>query len=63
MARSMRVHTCLSMQFFYQSIKYACEVSNALPRKNLQNEKGEPTTLFFLALKVKPHLGKFKVPE
>eukprot|EP00957_Ditylum_brightwellii_P199185 15183649-Ditylum_brightwellii.AAC.1 len=33
---------------------YACEISNALPGKNLKNEKGEPTTPFFLAFKAKP---------
>eukprot|EP00957_Ditylum_brightwellii_P102421 7807131-Ditylum_brightwellii.AAC.1 len=48
MARLMRVHAWLSRQIFYQSIKYACEVSNALPGKNLKNEKGEPATPFFL---------------
>eukprot|EP00957_Ditylum_brightwellii_P175117 13332773-Ditylum_brightwellii.AAC.1 len=57
----MRVHTCLPMQFFYQSFKCACEISNAFPGKNIKNEKGEPTSPFFLVFKVKPHLEKFKV--
>eukprot|EP00957_Ditylum_brightwellii_P154109 11728512-Ditylum_brightwellii.AAC.1 len=57
----MRVHAHLPIQFFYQSVKYACEISNALPGKKLKNEKGEPTTPFFLAFKVKQRLGKFKV--
>eukprot|EP00957_Ditylum_brightwellii_P206338 15347910-Ditylum_brightwellii.AAC.1 len=61
MDRSMRVHACLPMQFFYQLAKYTYEISNALPGKNLKNEEGEPTTTFFLAFKVKQHLGKFKV--
>eukprot|EP00957_Ditylum_brightwellii_P047717 3624939-Ditylum_brightwellii.AAC.1 len=56
MAQSMRVHACIPMQLFYHSTKYACEISNALPGENLKNDQGEPTTPFFLALKIEPCL-------
>eukprot|EP00957_Ditylum_brightwellii_P055156 4180252-Ditylum_brightwellii.AAC.1 len=57
----MRTCARLPTQFFYRSVKYACEISNALPSKNLLNKEGDPITAFFLTFKVKPRVGKFKV--
>jgi len=61
MARSMLVHADLSLHFWYEAHRYAVDILNILPARNLYDSGGNPTTPYFIVNKRKPRIGKFHV--
>ena len=55
------VHADLSLIFWYEARRYAVEILNILPARGIQDEKGKPTTPFYLVHHYKPRIGKFHV--
>ena len=54
MARSMMVHSDLSLHFLYEARRYAVEILNILPAKGIQYEDNNPTTTYYLVNHYKP---------
>jgi hypothetical protein len=59
--RSILVHARLSNHFYHFAAKYAKDILNVLPSKNLLDHNGNPTTPYFKAFRTKPKIGNFRV--
>jgi hypothetical protein len=59
--RSILVHARLSNHFYHFAAKYAKDILNVLPSKNLLDHNGNPTTPYFKAFRTKPKIGNFHV--
>ena len=59
--RTLLVHARLSNHFYHFAGKYAKDILNILPTKNILDHEGNPTTPHFKALQTKPKIGNFRV--
>jgi hypothetical protein len=59
--RAILVHARLSNHFYHFAAKYAKDIINVLPSKNLLDHNGNPTTPHFLAFRRKPKIGNYRV--
>jgi hypothetical protein len=59
--RAILVHARLSNHFYHFAGKYAKDILNVLPAKNLLDHNGNPTTPHFKAFRTKPKIGSFRV--
>jgi hypothetical protein len=59
--RAILVHARLSNHFYHFAAKYAKDILNVLPSKNLLDHNGNPTTPYFNAFRTKPKIGNFRV--
>jgi hypothetical protein len=59
--RMLLVHARLSNHFNHFAGKYAKDILNILPTRNLLDHEGNPTTPHFKAFRPKPKIGNFRV--
>jgi hypothetical protein len=59
--RAILVHARLSNHFYHFAGKYAKDILNVLPTKNLLDHNNNPTTPHFKAFRTKPKIGNFRV--
>ena len=57
----MILHARLNRKFFYYAVLYAQFIHDVIPVKDLKDDTGSPTTPYFLATKLKPHVRHFRV--
>ena len=48
MERSVLVHDDLSLHFWYESHRYAVDILNILPARNLTDSNNNPTTPYYI---------------
>ena len=61
LANTMILHARLNRKFFYYAVLYAQFIHDVIPVKDLKDDTGSPTTPYFLATKLKPHVRHFRV--
>ena len=61
MASSMTVRAHLSNHSFYHSHKYASNIMNVLPAKDVYDTNNNPTTPFYFVTHKKPIIGNFRI--
>ena len=59
--RAILVHARLPNHFYHFVDKYAKNIVNVLPSKNLLDHNGNPTTPYFNAFQSMPKIGNFRV--
>ena len=57
----MILHAQLNRNLFYYIVHYAQFIHDIIPVKDLKDDTGSPTTPYFLATKLKPHVRHFRV--
>ena len=60
LANTLLLHARLNRKFFYYAVKYAQYIHDVIPVKDLNDQKGFPTTPFFLATNRKPSIKHFR---